>query len=155
MRLAASAMAVACVALSLPSDAGSAAGRSFFCHHQKATIVGTKGDDLHGKKLVGTPQADVIAARGGNDLIVARGGADLICGGSGKDFIAAGKGDDRAFGDPGHDVLLGHGGKDVLKGLKGNDGLGGGDGNDVCSGGAGDDAAQKRTCERIFSAKRV
>ncbi len=40
------------------------------CYERAATILGSAGDDI----LRGTPRADVIIARGGNDIIKGRGG---------------------------------------------------------------------------------
>jgi Ca2+-binding RTX toxin-like protein len=72
------------------------AARDFFCHGQRATIVGHLG----GEVLNGTPGDDVMVARGGDDLIWAGSGDDVVCGGPGKDDI---------HGGPGDDLLLGQG----------------------------------------------
>jgi Ca2+-binding RTX toxin-like protein len=58
------------------------------CLGEKATIVGTEGDDL----LAGTSKDDVIVGLGGNDVINAHDGDDLVCGGDGNDRIDAGDG---------------------------------------------------------------
>ena len=63
------------------------------CLGEKATIVGTEGDDL----IAGTSKNDVIVALGGNDVVSAHDGDDLVCGGDGNDRIDPGDGffDDR------------------------------------------------------------
>lgn len=65
------------------------------CHGQRATIVGTAGND----RITGTARADVIVARGGDDVVAAGGGDDLVCGGDGADQLAGGPGDDRLYGE--------------------------------------------------------
>jgi Ca2+-binding RTX toxin-like protein len=64
------------------------------CHGQRATIVGTAGND----RITGTAQADVIVALGGDDVVTGGGGDDLVCAGDGADRLAGGPGDDRLFG---------------------------------------------------------
>jgi len=61
----------------------SAAGDPLRCWGERATIVGTTGDDT----LNGTAKLDVIVGREGNDKIYGSGGPDLICGGPGADSI--------------------------------------------------------------------
>src|SRR6188472_2788038 len=68
--------------------AGAPADTSATCLGERATIVGTEGDDL----LAGTSKDDVIVALGGNDVINAHGGDDLVCAGDGNDRIDAGDG---------------------------------------------------------------
>lgn len=50
------------------------------CFGQRATLVGTRGDDV----IVGTPRRDVIVARAGNDVARSLAGADVVCGGPGS-----------------------------------------------------------------------
>lgn len=98
------------------------------CAGLRATIVGSNGPEV----LVGTPDADVVAAFGGDDVIEGRGGADVIC---------AGPGDDMVFGGSGADVLLGGAGDDILRGAAGGDTLVGGSGADLLQGDGGPDTA--------------
>ena len=104
------------------------------CFGKRATIVGTNGRD----RLRGTPRADVIVAKGGNDRISGRGGNDRICAGGGRDRVAAGGGADRVAAGSGRDVVLGGGGGDriFLEGGAEEAGFGGG-GNDVIDLGPG------------------
>jgi hypothetical protein len=134
----------------LPTEAHQ---RAPTCHGTPATIVGTRGNDLGGSEIVGTPRRDVIAGLGGNDVIDGRGGRDLICGGPGRDFMGGGPGADLMLGGFGRDVLLGQAGDDLLKGNGGEDALNGKGGYDRCLGGADDDvAAPPPACNRIRSA---
>ena len=87
----------------LASPASAAVPR---CFGEKATIVGTSGDDV----LRGTGRADVIAGRGGDDTIRGQGRGDLICGGGGNDSVFGGGGVDLIFGGSGNDEILGQGG---------------------------------------------
>ena len=64
------------------------------CDGRRATIVGTRGNDM----LVGTRGDGVIAGRMGSDRIAGRGGDDRICGGFGADSLRGGPGRDRVFG---------------------------------------------------------
>ncbi|HEY1855250.1 MAG TPA: calcium-binding protein [Solirubrobacterales bacterium] len=106
------------------------------CHGRKATIVGTRGDDV----IHGTDKPDVIVALGGNDTIYAGLGNDVVCGGPGDDLIHGGRGNDlldggagtdRVFGDLGDDKVTGGGGdEDEVSGGLGIDTVSGGPGND-------------------------
>lgn len=126
------------------------------CHGERATIVGTPGNDAGRTELVGHRGHDVIVGRGGNDIIDGRGGNDVICAGAGRDYVAGGSGRDVIRGGARHDVLFGEGGRDMLKGDGGNDGLDGGAGYDHCDGGGGDDlAVEPPSCNRISSAVRI
>jgi Ca2+-binding RTX toxin-like protein len=87
------------------------------CLGQRATVVGTSGDD----ELTGTSGADVIAGRGGADVISGGGGNDLICGGADNDAV---------FGEGGRDEVSGGDGDDQLSGGTGNDELVGGNDDD-------------------------
>lgn len=116
-------------------------------------IDGTEGDDA----LFGTPYADLIDAKGGNDTVSGRAGDDTILGGAGEDWLegglgndvldggtesdqlAGGWGDDTLQGGDGDDALAGEGGNDTLDGGDGADSLVGHDGDDVLNGGTGDD----------------
>ena len=97
-----------------------------FCRGERATIVGTAGED----HIVGTP---------GRDVIVGLGGADVIEGGSGPDLICGGAGDDTLLGGRGADELSGGAGSDEIRGQRGQDTIFGGDGPDELFGGRGDD----------------
>jgi Ca2+-binding RTX toxin-like protein len=80
------------------------------CLRDKATIVGTSGND----ELQGTAGPDVIMGLGGNDEIDGLGSQDLICGGPGADTIDAGDGSDDVWGGSGSDELRGGAGRDSL-----------------------------------------
>ena len=82
------------------------------CFGQRATIVGTAGDD----RLRGTPGRDVIVGRGGGDLIRGRGGNDLLCGGGGSDLVFGGDGRDRLHGGGAPDGLQPGAGNDLIVG---------------------------------------
>jgi len=87
------------------------------CNGQKATIVGTDGND----RLIGTPGRDVIVGGKGDDFIAGRGGNDLICGGSGNDVLRGGRGRDTILGNRGRDTINGQSGKDRTAGGPGLD----------------------------------
>jgi len=74
----------------LATSSGAPADSAATCLGERATIVGTEGDDL----IAGTSKDDVIVALGGNDVINAHGGDDLVCagvdGGAGDDWIDGG-----------------------------------------------------------------
>lgn len=123
----------ALVMIPLAAQAASAATPK--CFGQKATIVGTRGDDV----IKGTPRADVIVARGGNDVISGGGGKDRICGGGGADRIGGGVGADWINGGWGNDTLVGYKGDDKILGMQGHDTLRGSYGNDRLNGGDGTD----------------
>lgn len=105
------------------------------CAGQRATIVGTPGDDV----LIGTTGADVIAGLGGDDTILAGAGDDLVCGGGGSDILSGGPGNDRLGGGRGSDWLSGDEGDDFLRGGHEADHLDGGAGADRIVGGPGAD----------------
>jgi Ca2+-binding RTX toxin-like protein len=73
-----------------------AAEAAVLCDGHRATIVGTRGDDV----LVGTRGDDVIAGLTGSDSIEGRGGNDRLCGGYGADQLRGGPGSDRVLGGP-------------------------------------------------------
>ena len=89
------------------------------CFGQRATLVGTRGDDV----IVGTPQRDVVVARAGNDVVRSRGGGDVVCGGAGDDRIVDGRGGrrDQLFGGPGDDRLTSTGHSAFFSGGAGTD----------------------------------
>jgi Ca2+-binding RTX toxin-like protein len=92
------------------------------CGGLKATIVGNDKANA----ITGTPQRDVVVARGGNDTIRGLGGNDVICGGEGADTILGGDGNDRLHGEA--DLLrIDRFGRVVKKG----DSISGGAGNDT------------------------
>lgn len=103
------------------------------CGGQLATIVGTNQAD----NLRGTPERDVIVARGGDDVVRALGGNDLVCGNGGADLITGGRGPDTLYGQRGNDRLHGQRGNDRLHGHRGNDVLRGGPGRNILRGGPG------------------
>lgn len=96
------------------------AGKRPECFGQKATIVGTKGDDT----LDGTGNADVIVGRGGNDTITGGGSDDRICGNNGDDEVSGEDGQDRVSGGNGDDTVEGNVGSDNLQGGDGDDTVG-------------------------------
>ena len=73
------------------------------CKGLVATLIGTPGDDASETKVIGTPEGDVIHARGGADVARADRGKDTVCGGSGDDRLIGGKGVDVLRGGPGKD----------------------------------------------------
>ena len=103
------------------------------CGGQPATIVGTNRAD----NLRGTPERDVIVARGGDDVVRALGGNDLVCGNGGADLLTGGRGHDTLYGQRGNDRLHGQRGNDRLHGHRGNDVLRGGPGRNIMRGGPG------------------
>lgn len=105
------------------------------CLGQRATIVGTSGDDV----LLGTKGADVIAGLSGDDEIHGRGGRDLICGGPGSDVLAGDGGLDRIQGGRGNDIIAGGSGNDSLGAGPAHDRLRGGRGFDFLFPGSGND----------------
>jgi hypothetical protein len=107
------------------------------CQDLRATIVGTKGNDV----FQGTKKRDVIAGLAGNDIIYGLGGRDRICGGPGHDRIYGGPGNDRLSGNRGNDSLFGEAGKDVILGGVGADG---------CLDGGG--GGKKRSCSIVVAA---
>jgi Ca2+-binding RTX toxin-like protein len=111
------ALVLATMMVALLATVPTASAAKATCLGQRATVVGTSGDD----ELTGTSGADVIAGRGGADVISGGGGNDLICGGAGNDAI------------------FGEGGGDRVSGGDGDDQLSGGPGNDELAGGSGDD----------------
>jgi Ca2+-binding RTX toxin-like protein len=121
--------------LAVPFVTEAASAATPRCFGQKATIVGTKGNDV----IKGTPRADVIVAKGGNDVINGGGGKDRICGGTGADKIGGGVGADWISGGFGNDTIGGYKGDDKLFGNQGHDRLVGYSGNDRLNGGAGTD----------------
>jgi Ca2+-binding RTX toxin-like protein len=127
------AAAVATFAVTLGAAAGTenqSTSASPMCRGKTATIVGTAGNN----EIDGTPQRDIVQARGGNDEVDGHGGRDLICGGRGSDDLSGDARDDAVFGQRGNDELDGNRGADRLVGGKGFDEVDGGPENDSCSG---------------------
>jgi RTX calcium-binding nonapeptide repeat (4 copies) len=97
------------------------------------------------QRINGTPAAEEIRARGGNDVVLAGGGADLIFGGAGRDVLRGGGGSDLILDRLGMDALFGQGGSDRLdaRDSRRGDRLAGGRGADVCRADRGD---SRRSC---------
>ena len=112
-----------------------AGNNRLFCNGRKATIVGTRGDDI----LNGTPGRDVIISYGGNDTINAYGGNDVICAGAGSDNIDAGGGDDEIRSGSGDDTIYGGSGRDRVYTGSGNDTVHAGPDADTVYAQGGDD----------------
>ena len=74
----------------LATSSGAPADSAATCLGERATIVGTEGDDL----IAGTSKDDVIVALGGNDVINAHGGDDLVCALGGNDLSRGASADD-------------------------------------------------------------
>jgi RTX calcium-binding nonapeptide repeat (4 copies) len=87
------------------------------CMGQKATVIGTSGND----SLTGTPGPDVIVGLGGADKVNGLGGNDVMCGRTGKDKLKGGGGNDRIQGNKSADRLVGGAGGDQCRGGKGKD----------------------------------
>ncbi|MGZ5329954.1 MAG: choice-of-anchor Q domain-containing protein [Solirubrobacterales bacterium] len=115
------------------------------CFGKAPTIVGKKG----GKRILGTPKADVILGSAGSELIKAKDGKDLVCGGKRPDRIRGGPGGDRISGEAGRDRLFGQDGDDVLRGDAGRDFLDGGPGRDRLIGGAARDGCPPSREDRL------
>lgn len=105
------------------------------CAGQRATIVGTSGDDV----LRGTPRRDVFVGNAGNDQIFGAAGNDIICGNAGNDLIQGGPGADLIIGGYGDDRIIGGDGHDDLRGGRGNDYISGKSGRDKITGEQGID----------------
>jgi hypothetical protein len=95
--------------------------------------------------ITGTPGAEEIRGRGGNDVILAGGGLDGIFGGPGNDLLRGGGGADLVFDHRGMDTLFGGRGNDRLdaRDRRARDALAGGRGEDVCRADRGD---SRRSC---------
>lgn len=74
--------------------------------------VPTEDDDV----ILGTTEADIIDALGGDDWVCGRGGADRIRGGAGADHLFGARGADVLAGGPRADVLVGGRGADECLG---------------------------------------
>ena len=136
-RLAAIALlACAAAALIAVTAFGAETGPAPMCHGERATIVGTDGNDT----IVGTEKSDVIWAGPGDDTIYAGLGNDIVCGGAGDDLIHGGRGNDWLLGEAGTDRLFGDLGDDHVGGGAGDqDEVSGGLGIDTVSGGPGNE----------------
>ena len=73
------------------------------CLAERATIVGTPGNDT----LTGTAAGDVIHGVAGNDTIDGGAGNDTICGGDGDDTLLGNEESDGLVGGLGNDRLDG------------------------------------------------
>ena len=69
----------------LATNSGAPADSAATCLGERATIVGTEGDDL----IAGTSKRRRDRCARGNDVINAHGGDDLVCAGDGNDRIDA------------------------------------------------------------------
>jgi Ca2+-binding RTX toxin-like protein len=129
-------LACALAALIAVTASGAESGAAPMCHGERATIVGTDGDDV----IQGTEKADVIWAGPGNDTIYGGLGNDIVCGGAGDDLIHGGRGNDWLLGEAGTDRLFGDLGDDHVGGGAGDeDEVSGGLGIDTVSGGPGNE----------------
>ena len=147
------------------------AGAARTCLGERATIVGTPGDDT----IHGTPGTDVIVGRRGTDDIHGHRGSDLICagpggyfdydersfeyqhlyGGTGKDTLKGGPSFDWLAGDSFADKLLGGAHRDVLYGGSGPDHLNDGAGRGELHGESGDDdLAGGRSADTLYANDR-
>ena len=72
---------------------------------------GTRADET----LVGTPDANRINGRAGDDVVLAGAGDDIVGGATGNDVLHGADGADRLFAGPGRDVLIGAAGDDQLR----------------------------------------
>jgi Ca2+-binding RTX toxin-like protein len=95
------------------------------------TQIGTARGDV----LTGTPDADRICSRGGDDVIKGKAGNDVLLSGRGNDVVRGGGGNDSINASRGKDRAFGDSGDDTLKGAAGRDRLNGGAGSDSCDGG--------------------
>jgi Ca2+-binding RTX toxin-like protein len=115
------------------------------------TISSTNGSD----DLLGTTEADVIAAGNGDDTVHAGAGNDEIEGGNGSDALYGEGGDDELYGGNGNDILDGGSDSDTVNGGNGNDQLiyvvsenvGS---NDVYLGGSGSDTLVIKVTEAMW-----
>src|SRR5262245_62643902 len=97
------ALAAAIVLISAGSGGTTAiAGGEAHCPWDKATILGTRGDDV----LIGTSASDVIVGLGGNDTIRGLQGNDTLYGCGGDDKLYGGMGRDNAHGGSGNDLVV-------------------------------------------------
>lgn len=102
------------------------------------------GAEAH-EVIVGSDNADLIYAWGGDDTVYGEGGNDILYGGNGIDRIYGGDGDDRILGGDGGDLLDGGAGDDYVSGEQtavaaaGVDQVIGGEGNDILHSGVGID----------------
>ena len=131
------ALVLAASLLVVLSPAPASADEAPRCGGERATIVGTDGNDV----LIGTDGHDVIHGLAGRDVIKGLEGNDVLCGGSGRDTLVGGPGDDVLVGGASDDVLKGGFGFDVLQGGRKADSLIGGPDGDVLRGGSGEDTA--------------
>ncbi|MGH2922546.1 MAG: hypothetical protein ACRDKH_00750 [Solirubrobacterales bacterium] len=134
-RAAITARAIACALAAVVIAEPPAAEAKPRCLGEKATIVGTDGDDV----LRGKGGEDVIVARGGNDQIFSGEGRDRICAGDGDDFVDSAGGEDRVQASFGADTINGGRGRDRLLAGEGDDVILGGAGGELAKGGAGND----------------
>jgi Ca2+-binding RTX toxin-like protein len=81
-----------------------------FCPPGGGTCQGTQGPD----DIIGSEEADLIDARGGDDRVRGRGGDDDINGGAGNDRLNGGAGNDVIVGGPGNDQIFGGPGNDTI-----------------------------------------
>lgn len=89
-------------------------------------------------ELVGSPRADLLAARGGA-TVWGMDGNDTVLGSALGDRILSGAGADRISAEDGSDIVQGNSGNDTLRGGAGGDAMAAGDGHDQLFGEADDD----------------
>jgi Ca2+-binding RTX toxin-like protein len=129
-------LACAAGALVAVTASGAESGAAPMCRGERATIVGTSGDDT----IIGTEKADVIWGGPGDDKIYGGLGNDIVCGGAGDDLIHGGRGNDWLDGDAGTDRAFGDLGDDHVGGGSGDqDEVSGGLGIDTVNGGPGNE----------------
>jgi Ca2+-binding RTX toxin-like protein len=88
----------------------------------------------------GSPYAEVLYGRNGNDTIIALDGDDVVYGGPGADDANGNVGQDVVHGDEGPDIVRGGKGADTIYGDAGDDPhVNGNIGNDIVYGGLGND----------------
>lgn len=114
-----------------------------------ASFNATEGPDI----ITGTPYADSILSRGGNDTVYGGYGGDLLRGGLGDDYVYGNQDNDDVGGADGNDWLDGGSGFDVVHGGPGRDTLTGGPDGDLFDYGAVSDSllgATRRDLIRDF-----
>ncbi len=124
---------------------GDFSGSDFrFAQEDGNTVITTvPGDPATPLNLLGTPDADVLEGRSGNDRARSLDGSDRVLGHAGNDTLEGGDGNDTLNGGDGNDVIKGGETeddlRDVIFGGAGNDDVDAGYGNDQVFGQEGND----------------